>query len=280
MNFGIYLLMSLSLISSLFKSEITNQQYFSKTVKYNEELINQGFMALEHFYISDGHQQIYSSYEEELKAPHEDKEPEETKEEEDIPEIHDENNDYFLTIYGKKDNIDDWTFLSECFVSIENFNIRHYPKQEAETMDVSHLESNDSFDITLTNNLIFKFIVSPLVYHIKLEFSQNDCLTPFVFYDDSNDTEITFDEKLNMLHILHEEGHSNYYLEEIRNYSDLRHSRVFYMKNPYFSTKENIYLNIICPFWKYSEVNKIRGKGSFKFWNNLQIYHGKSNQVN
>jgi hypothetical protein len=272
---SIILLIQLSISISISQASLEPPS-FSKRIKYNEDLINQGFMALEHYFISEGNQTPFASHEEELKQKV-DQEITENTQKEDQTDKSNESMDYFITIYGKVETKDEIRFLSESFMSMENFNIRHYPKEDPELMDVSFLKTDDQFEITLTNNLIFKYIIAPNVYHIRLEFSENDCMTPFVFYDDSSETQITFDEKLNMLHILHEEGHVNYYLEEIRNYSDFSQYQVITLKNPYFSNKENIYVNIICPFWKYTDVNKIRGKGSFKFWDSLEIFKGTKN---
>ena len=95
----------------------------------------------------------------------------------------------------------------------------------------------------------------------------------FVFYDDQKDTEITINQKINMLHIQHSQDHENYYLEEIRNYTNFN-EKIIYIKNPYFEETENIFLNVICPFWKFSEINKVRGTGSFIFWDDLPIFQG------
>lgn len=115
--------------------------------------------------------------------------------------------------------------------------------------------------------------MNPLVYQIHIDLTENDCVTLFTFFDDSLDTRIQFDEQLGMLHVRPAEDHRNFYLEEIMNPPGFDEQAIF-KRNPFDGNSEEVFLNVVCPFWKYSETNRVRGLASFLFWDNLPVHFG------
>lgn len=243
----------------------------TKKVQYNQELVNRGFMVLERYLISEAETPVYASPEEEAQTAQTGQTDPEDQNQSNTDSV-EKNPDLYLVIYGKIKTRGNWSYFSEGYFDLESYSMPNELKTESEIVDSSFLRSE--FELTLTNNLIFRYILSPNVYQVRLELAQNDCLALFVFYDDSDQTLIEFDQKLNMLHVKHQESHVNYYLEEIRNYPDYSQNPIS-MKNPYYQDSPKIFLNVVCPFWKFKETNKIRGKGSFIFWDDLPIHKGK-----
>jgi hypothetical protein len=251
----------------------------SKELLYNQNLLTDGFMVLTKYSIPNISKTHFTSHEQQMEQSDIDSHDDQSPKQEDPDSDQDEQQDnLYLVIYGKTQTQENWKFLTEAYIALQGFSMRLVPDEAYQLGDVSLLSDNTSFDITATNNLVVQYILSPMVYQIKIKLIENDCLSLLTFYDDSSKTLIEFDSELNMLHVSHEEGHKNYYFEEVMNSSGFD-SKEIYKRNPFYEIEDEeskIYFNFICPFWKYTETNKLRGEGVLTYWNNLQVFYGES----
>lgn len=123
---------------------------------YNQNLLLDDFMVLAKYLISNIPESVEASANQEASEATAEAGDPDPEGESGASEEETESSEHYLVVYGKTREAEAWKFLTEAYFALSHFPTRLLPAGGAEQVDVSFLSDADHFEVTLTNNLVFR----------------------------------------------------------------------------------------------------------------------------
>lgn len=240
--------------------------YACSDENFNTSIIEQGFTCLGEFQFKESRLSFNSRQDEEdFMNRQENKEK--------IKEIIQTIKPMTFVVYGKVD--EEKKFLQEAYLNLTNReNISQDQLIEIpEDIEIDHLSSNTPSDIRMTNNLFFKYKIRPNTFQVEINISENDCEAMYFFFDDQKETQIVFDQKFKMVKIDLPLEHNNFYRQVVEK-TPYTSEKKIELLNPYVEDEDELFLYVVCPFWKYKIDNFYRAKASLIYRDDLPLFQG------
>ena len=179
-----------------------------------------------------------------------------------------------FVVYGKVH--EEKKFLQEAYLNLtgrENLS-QEQLVEEAEDIEIDHLTSGVLTDFKLTNNLFFRYKIRPNTFQVGVNVDENDCEAMYYFFDDQRDTIIVFDKMFKMVRIQLPEEHPNFYRAVLER-TPYTTEQTIEILNPYVEDGDELYLYVMCSFWKYHVDNFYRARASIIYRDDLPLYQGE-----